>query len=51
MPYRGPAFFTAGDMTYRNDVEGTLERFHGTEAISRGGLITFELRYSGGLLR
>lgn len=51
MLYRGPAFFAVGDMTYRNNVEGALDRFHGSEVISHGASTLFELRYSGGLLR
>jgi hypothetical protein len=51
MPYRGPASFIAGDMTYLNNVEGALVRFHGTERISTSGSMLFELRYSGGLVR
>jgi len=50
-PYRGPAMFTAGEMTYRNDIDGTLARFHGLEQISQRGAVLYELRYSGGLLR
>lgn len=51
MPYRGPASFALGDLTYRNNVEGALDHFHGSEVITQGGSILFELRYSGGLLR
>ncbi|OAF19902.1 MULTISPECIES: DUF5680 domain-containing protein [Bradyrhizobium] len=51
-PYRGPRLFEQAGMTYRNDVEGALERFHGVETISRrDGALLYELRYSGGLLR
>ena len=50
-PYRGPPIFTAGDMTYRCDVEGAIARFQGNETISQGGAIIYELCYSGGLLR
>jgi hypothetical protein len=49
-PYRGPPLFTAGDMTYRSTVEGTIARFHGVEEISQAGAILYELRYNGGLL-
>jgi hypothetical protein len=51
MPYRGPASFIAGDMTYLNSVEGALDRFHGSERISKRGSMLFELRYSGGMVR
>ena len=50
-PYRGAPIFTTGDMTYRNDLEGSIERFHGTESISQDGSILYTLRYSGGLIR
>lgn len=51
-PYRGRRMFEQGDMIYRNEVEGTLDRFHGVETISRlDGRPLYELRYSGGLLR
>ena len=50
-PYRGPASFAAADLTYRNDVEGTLVLFHGTEEIIHRGSKVYELHYSGGLLR
>ena len=50
-PYRGPASFSRDEMTYRNDIDGTLARFHGVEQILRDGTVLYELRYSGGLLR
>jgi Domain of unknown function (DUF5680) len=50
MPYRGPASFEVDDMSYRNNVDGTLARFHGVEEISQRGETLYELRYSGGLL-
>ena len=51
-PFRGPRLFARADMIYRNEVEGTLDRFHGIESIARyDGAPLYELRYSGGLLR
>lgn len=50
-PYRGPSILSADDMTYRNDVEGSLDRFRGVETILQRGVQLYELRYSGGLLR
>lgn len=50
-PYRGPSVFNADDMTYSNDIKGSLARFHGIETISKAGVQLYELRYSGGLLR
>ena len=39
-------------LIYRNEVEGTLDRFHGIETIARhDGAWLYELRYSGGMLR
>jgi hypothetical protein len=51
-PYRGPRLFEQAGMIYRNEVEGVLDRFHGVETIARrDGMLLYELRYSGGLLR
>lgn len=50
-PFRGPPVLGSDDMTYRNDAEGALDRFHGIETISKAGARLYELRYSGGLLR
>jgi Domain of unknown function (DUF5680) len=50
-PYRGPATFAGDEMTYRNDIYGTIANFHGVEQISQDGAVLYELRYSGGLLR
>src|SRR4051794_40986907 len=49
-PYRGPHLFEQDAMVYRNDVEGSLDRFHGIETIARhDGALLYELRYGGGL--
>jgi hypothetical protein len=51
-PYRGPHLFEQTGMVYRNEVDGTLDRFHGVETIERqDGTQLYELCYSGGLLR
>jgi hypothetical protein len=51
-PYRGPRLFEQAGMTYRNEVEGSLDRFHGIEMVAwQNGALLYELRYSGGLLR
>ncbi|MBW7971100.1 DUF5680 domain-containing protein [Bradyrhizobium sp. BR 10289] len=51
-PYRGPRLLEQDGMVYRNEVEGSLDRFHGVEAIARhDGAPLYDLRYSGGLLR
>ncbi len=51
MPYRGPLALSDGDFSYHNAVEGTLARFHGTEDIRHRGVLVYELRCNGGLLR
>ena len=51
-PYRGPRLFEQAGLIYRNEVEGSLDRFHGIERIERrDGALLYELQYSGGLLR
>lgn len=51
-PCRGPRLFERDGMVYRNETEGTLDRFHGVETIARhDGTQLYDLRYSGGLLR
>ncbi|MET4329582.1 hypothetical protein ABIB80_005424 [Bradyrhizobium sp. i1.15.2] len=51
-PYRGPHLFEQDGMVYRNEVEGSLDRFHGIETIAQeDGALLYELRYGGGLLR
>jgi hypothetical protein len=51
LPFRGPASFREGELTYQNSVVGTIARFHGTERISDNDRDIYELHYSGGLLR
>ena len=50
-PYRGPAAFSQGAMSYTNASSGDLEAFWGVEEIARGGQKVYDLRYAGGLLR
>jgi hypothetical protein len=51
-PYRGPRRFEQAGKVYRNEIEGSLDRFHGVETIARqDGAPLYELRYGGGLLR
>jgi hypothetical protein len=51
-PLRGPRLFEQAGMIYRNEVEGTLDRFHGIETIARhDGAWLYVLRYNGGMLR
>ncbi|MGJ4948858.1 DUF5680 domain-containing protein [Bradyrhizobium sp. HKCCYLS20291] len=50
-PYRGPAAFASGGLSYSNVVGGDLARFHGVETIERHGRDVYQLHYAGGLLR
>jgi hypothetical protein len=51
LPFRGPTVFRADELSYENNVVGTIARFHGTERISQSDRELYELHYSGGLLR
>lgn len=42
--------FEEVDFKYKNEGEGTLERFHGKESISIKGERVYKLRYQGGLI-
>jgi len=51
-PYRGPRRFEQAGMVYRNEIEGSLDRFRGVETIAgQDGAPLYELHYGGGLLR
>jgi Domain of unknown function (DUF5680) len=50
-PYRGPATFVRGVLTYTNACPGTLDAFWGVEEIVRDRTPVYECRYSGGTLR
>lgn len=50
LPVRGPGLFEEGELCYVCQVQGTIERFHGIEVISRGGQVLYELHFAGGQL-
>ena len=47
-PYRGPKFFTDGQLTYSNTYSGTLDDFAGEEQITKDGVLLFSTKYAGG---
>ena len=49
-PFRGPALYIEGDLTYVNDWTGSLEAFRGAERVFEGGRQLFWLDYHGGVL-
>lgn len=50
-PYRGPSQHEDGSFTYLNNMEGTIEQFHGHETISIGGKGVYAGDYSGRLIK
>lgn len=51
LPVRGPREFKEGEYSYRNSVEGNLDRFIGTEEILLNGEIIYRCWYHGGIIR
>jgi hypothetical protein len=51
LPVRGPKLLSDGELRYDCVHEGALELFHGTEHITRSGVVLYELRFSGGAVR
>lgn len=49
-PFRGPEAFDNHPYCYRNEISGSVERFHGQERITASDKLLYELRYSGGML-
>lgn len=47
-PFRGPAAWTVGALTYTNRWHGTLHNFWGVESILDADKNVYTLRYSGG---
>ncbi|MCI1673867.1 MAG: DUF5680 domain-containing protein [Bifidobacterium tibiigranuli] len=47
-PSRGPKTYREGIYAYRNDANGSIERFHGHECITCNGEVAYELRCCGG---
>ncbi len=50
-PYRGPAQVREGAFVYTDAHQGDVERFEGLETIKHSGVLIYQLRYNGGLLR
>ncbi|MFZ2956261.1 MAG: DUF5680 domain-containing protein [Candidatus Ozemobacteraceae bacterium] len=50
LPLRGPGTFEAGGLLYTCITDGSLEWFHGREAITRDGIVLYELFFTGGSL-
>jgi hypothetical protein len=50
MPYRGPKLFKSKEWKYVNEVEGTFDRFFGTEKIFKGEYLVYQASYMGGLI-
>ena len=50
MPYRGPAYYQAGEYSYTCSVTGDLAWFQGEEEILRGDKKVYECRFHGGLI-
>lgn len=47
-PFRGPELFSEGRFEYRDESEGDVERFTGTERILLAGREVYRLDYHGG---
>jgi Domain of unknown function (DUF5680) len=48
LPLRGPHWWQSGDLTYRHQSTGDLERFSGSEHIACKGEEIYTLHYHGG---
>lgn len=51
MPFRGPAEYKKGDLTYRCAVEGGFEWFTGREAIYCDTVLVYECNFHGGSVK
>lgn len=49
-PFRGPKYFVKGEYKYKDESEGTINNFKGTEVILHKGKIVFKQNYIGGLV-
>ncbi|MEK6824723.1 MAG: DUF5680 domain-containing protein, partial [Nanoarchaeota archaeon] len=47
-PFRGPTYFKEGDFEYKDQSEGDVTRFKGTERIFFRGREVYRLYYHGG---
>jgi len=50
-PYRGPDELRQPPYIYTDETHGDLARFWGLETITREGVLVYDLRYQGGVLR
>lgn len=50
LPLRGPSQFEFAGLRYSCTPTGSLASFHGTEQLSRGATLVYELQFTGGLL-
>jgi hypothetical protein len=50
MPFRGPHMFKEGDFEYKNEFEGDINKFKGTEEILFQGEEVYKLEYHGGIV-
>ena len=51
MPYRGPSEYSEGEYTYKCEVTGDHDWFHGREIICRNGIQIYECIFHGGAVR
>ncbi len=51
LPYRGPKEYSKNDFKYKNNVEGSVESFKGTEIIYYENKKVYELNYHGGTIK
>lgn len=49
--YRGPKEYVNGDYIYLNEAAGHFDNFWGYETIRKNGMLIYELRYSGGMIK
>jgi hypothetical protein len=50
-PFRGPRYLKEGDFEYRDESQGSVERFTGVERIYYRGRDVYRLNYHGGTVR
>ena len=43
--------YSLDGFVYRDEAVGDFQHFHGVETILRGGVVAYELRYHGGLVK
>ncbi|OGK37893.1 hypothetical protein A3B02_01735 [Candidatus Roizmanbacteria bacterium RIFCSPLOWO2_01_FULL_42_14] len=49
-PYRGPEKYEEGDYVYSNSWQGEVDRFSGSEQITKNGVLVYKADYLGGLV-